>query len=255
MRQCDPVMSRASLEPPPPPEIQALEPIDYLISNYELGEKFLDELPPESRTIAEPILSSARKLKETTGWDAEKLVVWLGCPTNTVKEFGDLLPERLEISKQYLSYLEQLSERIEVQFDKRMLVLGFGRLYIRAGEDIAKVRSAFEVERDFSANEYLNLGEVQRALDTALVVIDPGSEDEIVTPFDNLDPVHISTGRLDALIKREREFASDTLGEVAVRMEEHIHGTDGTGACSGCKAAYVHRQEQLHRSTEIAEHR
>jgi hypothetical protein len=235
-------MRDVALEPSaPPPTIADLEPVSWLISNHRNRELFLEELDAKRRDIAEEILQSATKLEQSTGWSGETLVRWLGCPATTVGAFRELKSERLKISNEYLRYLEELSALVETEFDKRTLILGYGKVYLLVDGDTGMVKKAFETKTDgISPYEYVELGEVQAALDLVLDSIDPDSFEQIRTPFDGRPPVHISTSRLDALIRKDGEF--DLPGPLANRMREHIK------ECSGCKEAYAYRKERLHSS-------
>ena len=224
-----------------------LEPVSCLISDHSNRARFLEELDPERKIIAAEILQSATQLEQSTGWDGETLVRCLGCPATTVRAFRDLEVGRLEISSGYLQLLQTLGALVETEFDKRMLVLGYGHLYRRAENDLDAVKTAFMSDapffrEPFSAFDYLQLGEVEAALDTALRVIDPTHGYSGGNPFDGLPEVHISTGRLDVLIggdSKELRALGDFV--VAGRMKTHIE------ECPGCKAAYRYREEQLER--------
>jgi hypothetical protein len=235
-------MSIQALEPKPP-QIPNLEPVSWLIADHKRRDQFLSGLDAKKREIAQTILRSATRLEQGTGWDGDTLVRWLGCPANTVVEFGKLQSERLQISAKYLSFLDELTALIEVQFDKRMLVLGYGRLYLRAAESTEALKAAFNQAQGnrLTAKQYLELGEVQAALDAAMDEIEPDHDKPITTPFDHLPEVHISTPRLDALIKGEGEFDSHSPAPnvIATRIHGHIR------ECAACQDAYEYREQEI----------
>jgi len=227
-----------------PPVLPDLEPVSWLISDHSNRERFLEELDPEQKIIAAEIFQSATRLEQCTGWDGETLVRCLGCPATTVGAFRDMKVERLEVSSGYLGLLQTLSALVETEVDTRMLVLGYGHIYRQASNDLNLVKTAF-MTGDFSAFDFLQLGEVQTALDTALQAIDPAHGQTGRNPFDGRPPVHISTGRLDALIGGS-EAELDVLGRyvVAGRMRTHI------AECDGCGAAYAYRKQKLSEEAE-----
>jgi hypothetical protein len=223
-----------------PATLPDLEPISWLIKYHTNRARFLDELDPDRKMVAAEILQSATQLEQTTGWDGETLVQCLGCPATTVGEFRKLEEGRLKISRDYLGLLQTLAALVETEIDKRMLLLGYGTIYRRADRDVERVERAFKDPATFSAFDYLQLGEVQTALDTAMGRLDPEFGPKGRNPFDGLPTVHISTARLDVLIDGDQSEL-DTLGTSVLigRMRSHIDG------CEGCEAAYRYRQEQL----------
>jgi len=238
-------MTDVALKPPPLPQpIPDLEPLSWVLRDLANPEALLRGLDEKSKNLALEIVHCARRLRETTDWDGEALIQWLGCPTETVGDFRKQGEERFAISQRYLVYLETLSALIEVPYDKRMLVVGYGQLYARADRDLRALKRAFDEEsEEITPKGYLQLGEVQFALDAALATIEPGSAKAISTPFDGLPPVHISTSRLDALARGDREFSWPNSDVVALRMQKHFK------MCEGCRQAFESRVELLDRST------
>jgi hypothetical protein len=226
-----------------PEPLADLEPVGYLLSDDSLRERVLGELSPQEALYADRILIQTAELKQETEWDAETLTRNLGCPVKTVRDFQDLDQETLEISSAYIDTLWQLTAMVETAHDVRALVLGYGNLYRKAERDAARVEAAF-IEKEGMAYEHLGLGEVQTAVDLALRVIDPKAFKEPRNLFADLPRVHISTTRLDALIKGEHDILGPKV--VVPRMQKHIFGHDGnTPPCKACGEAYEYRTKRL----------
>lgn len=226
------------------PTIPALAPVSCLIEEHATREGFLGELPSEHRLTATEILHSVTQLKETTGWDSDTLIHYLGCPTTKVGAFRGLSTEEFEECNRYVGLLRTLTGTVETAADKRMLLLGCGHVYVKANRDMNAVSEAF-TKLNFENNalspmEYLELGEIQTALKTALITIDPGYAYTGPSPFDGLPAVHISTGRLDVLAREdERELRSLGERKVVPFMRSHIK------KCDGCRAALEDRERRL----------
>jgi hypothetical protein len=226
------------------PMIADLAPVSCLLTDYATRERFLAELKPENRLIATEILQCATRLEDTTNWDGDTLIRFLGCPTKDIGSFRDSDKAQLGISRGYVRLLATLAETVETTFDKRMVVFGYGGVYLKAERDIDRVEGAFTERADekdsLSASEYLELGEVRTALDTALRVIDPQHGFQGSTPFDGLPRVHISTGRLDVLVREDPEELATLGAEMVVpRMRTHIDD------CKGCEKAFEDRRLRL----------
>jgi hypothetical protein len=226
-----------------PTPLPDLEPVGFLLSDESLGDRVLSELTPKEALYADRILKQTRELLEGTAWDAETLTRNLGCPVKTVQDFRDLGEKKLKISSGYVDLLWDLAGSVETPFDVRTLVLGYGHLYRKADRNGDRVEAAF-IQRPGEAYEYLGLGEVQTALDIALRMINPEAFNEPRNLFADLPRVHISTTRLDALIKEEYEILGPRI--VAPRMREHIFGRDGhKKPCEACAEALAYRRERL----------
>ncbi len=235
-------MTDALLDAIPAP-LPDLEPVGFLLRDSSLRGRLLSELTSEEAFFANTILNHAERLEASTGWDGDTLAEYLGCPVATIKDFRDLGMERLTISSQYLELLWKLTGLIETAFDVRTLVLGYGHLYRRAENDITRVEESF-TEDPGGAYESLELGEVQTALDIALRVIDPKGFREPRNPFADQPRVHISTTRLDALIKGDLEVLGKAV--VAPRMREHIYGLpDHSEGCEACRDALEYRRARI----------
>lgn len=235
-------MTEALLDYLPTP-LPDLEPVGFLLSDESLGDRVLSELGPKEALYADRILKQTRELLKGAAWDADTLTRNLGCPVQTVQDFKDLGEERLKISSGYIDLLWDLAGSVETPFDVRTLVLGYGHLYRKADKNVDRVEAAF-IQRPGEAYEHLGLGEVQTALDIALRVIDPSAFKEPRNLFADLPRVHISTTRLDALIKEEYEILGPKM--VAPRMREHIFGRNGhKKPCAACAEAFAYRQKRL----------
>src|SRR5690348_879758 len=201
------------------PEIPALAPVSVLVREMTVRDLFLAELPPGETYFARAILQNVSRLEEETGWEADALIQHLGCPSTNVGKFRKLSLEEYSACHAYTALLCLLTGVIEMAPDKKMLILGFGNVYLKADKEIEMVKYAFTKHlpnRDaLLAIKYLELGEIRTALNTALAEIDPDSVYTGPSPFDGLPPVHISTGRLDALVR-------DNPGELATLGEKRV---------------------------------
>jgi hypothetical protein len=226
------------------PTIHDLAPLHWLVTHPRLRADFLRELPPEKARSPREILQCVSQLEEETGWAAEALLRFLGCPTSNVGEFRSQTPEEYKPCRNYVHLLRTLTGMVEVATDKRMLILGFGGVYLKAGGGIDKVWEAFAEHlqnRDaLLAIEYLELGEIHTALNTALTLIDPSFVYSGPSPFDGLPAVHISTGRLDTLVRNDPQELG-FLGEKRTVPAMRAHIED----CEGCGAAFLDRRSRL----------
>lgn len=226
------------------PLIHALAPIGVLVTEHPIRDLFLAELPPDETYIARAILQDVSRLQEETGWNADALIQHLGCPSTNVGEFRKLSLEEYKLCHDYIDLLCLLTGVIETAPDKRMLILGFGNVYLKADKDIEKVRHAFTKhlpDRDaLLAIKYLELGEIRTALNTVLAKIDPDYVYSGRSPFDDLPSVHISTGRIDVLVRNDPQEL-EALGEkrVVPCMRSHID------KCKGCHEAFQDRYARL----------
>lgn len=225
-----------------PVALPDLEPVSWLIGDHHNRALFLEELDPERKIITAEILQSATQLEQTTEWDGETLIQCLGCPATTIEAFRELGIKRLRVSNGYLRLLQTLSGLVETAVDHRLLVLGYGALYRRADEDLNRLRSAF-MGGEFPAFDYLQLGEVETALDVAAAELDPKKHQDTTTnPFHGLPQVHISTTRLEILTADNLSVLGET---VAGRMKAHID------ECPGCGPAYKDRLSRIDNAVSL----
>lgn len=224
--------------------IPDLAPISWLVTQPSLRADFLRELAPEKALPPREILQCVTQLEEETGWGADALIRYLGCPTSNVGEFRSLTLEQYKPCRNYVHLLRTLTGMVEMAADKKMLILGFGSIYLKAEKDTDKVWEAFAEHLQngdaLLGIEYLELGEIHTALNTALTKIGPAYVYTGPSPFDGLPAVHISTGRLDTLVRNNAEEL-ELLGEkrTVPAMLTHI------AECEGCEAAFLDRRSRL----------
>jgi hypothetical protein len=237
-------MSTALLDTTSTPEpLPDLAPVGYVLRNLEARQQLLSEMTSEEAQLANKIFQLATRLEAATGWDGDLLARCLGCPAETIKDFRELGEESLAVSGDYMALLWELEAFVETPFDKRTLLLGYGHLYRGANNEVARLRDAFFDEGPERPVTLLELGEVQGALDRALLAIHPDAFRRPRNPYGGSPEVHISTSRLDALINGELEVLGPAV--VVPRMWEHIHGQGAREGCDACREALEYRQEHL----------
>lgn len=227
-----------------PKPLPDLAPIGLVLRDLDVRTRLLDELPGAEAVVATSILQQATQLESGTALDGDVLAEWLGCPVVSIKDFKGLGLEKMQISDRYMSFLLVLQALVETAADKRLLLLGYGHLYPKAGRDVKRLQEAFLKDDPERAFNLLELGEVQAALDTALLALDDKAFRRPRNPFGDLPRVHLSAARLDALIEGRHDLLGAQM--VVPRMLEHIHGVpdDGDG-CGACSEAYAVRSEQI----------
>jgi hypothetical protein len=213
--------------------------VGVLLSRPDIGGGWLSGRPDRADLFKEAF-SSVVRLQSHTGWSEELVLEHLGCDTKTEEEISALTEDRLQSCIAYMSWVENLLIPLDVYLDKRLAVQGAARFFLAAGQDLERAEAAMGAGV-FPALEFLRLGEVARAWETAFGFVEGGEGDRVrrlreENPFANLGSPHLSPSRLEML---HGEQAAQLLGRRVVdHMREHLE------YCQVC-AASQRRAESL----------
>jgi hypothetical protein len=205
--------------------------VGVLLSRPDLWGGWLDGRPDRAGLFKDAF-SCVVRISSHTGWLAEAVLKRLGCETKTEEQLSELTESRLRSCLEYMLWVESLLVDLDLAIDKRLTVQGAARFFVIAERDLARVEAAME-EGDFSAAEYLRIGEVAAAWECAVRFL-PGAVADRVRRVRAENPLiddstpHMSPMRLEML---NRENASQLLGDrVEARMREHL---DLCHVCAG----------------------
>jgi hypothetical protein len=196
-----------------------------LFSRVDLWPDWLKQEPQRER--GDMLLAAVRwvvRLSSHTGWSEAEVLAHIGCDTKTEEELNELSDAKLRQSIDFMSWVESLLGDLDVASDKRLAVSGATRFFASAEMDLDSCKQAMS-SGDFTALEYLRLGEVAQAWQCAMRRLDnPRGERARQTqednPFIDGNTPHISPRRLTLLSHPD---AQELLGlRVQAHIEEHL---------------------------------
>lgn len=210
--------------------------------------RWLDTLPPELRERCERSLTTADELAARTEWRTSRLLKWLGCQLATEPEEHELFAEDLDHCQLFLELVSRGMDCVDRPLDRRFVAKAFKLLLFHASaerdarmtrfkrdaqwvEEASVLTEVVEDALDKSkAWKYLALGEIDAAERVARAHLSGTAQaaDPATNPFDARPTIHISTPRLEAYVRGDR----DALGPgVYAKIEQHLEG------CRACDAA------------------
>jgi hypothetical protein len=196
-------------------------------------DRQLRGLAEGERIATGQLFEYAQRLGELTEWPEATLLERIGCTIRSEEQLQTLPKERLDNCERFLRLLCDASEMVATVRSRRFVTRTCAGLIRQTREDAAGLRGLFEAG-DPTPFEYIRLGEVAEAARAVRVRASAGRpEDERPA---GASPAHISTPRLDAHIRRERE----TLGEAAF---ESIGGH--LERCDACRGEAERRRQQI----------
>lgn len=215
-----------------------LNQVGQLLLYDELLEKWTAK-EPSRVPLFKRVHGCVVRLATETGWKMEELLQRLGCDTEE-EEFDEKLnPRRLAMCTEYMEWVEDLLEELDLQYDKRIALKGASDLYEATGKDLDMVKRIM-AEGDVPSF-YLSLGEIGQAWKAATRCLE-GSEGERArrihesNPFLSEHSPHVSPERLKMLASPR---AAELLGsEVADRMRKHVSD------CPRCGPYWAERNAQ-----------
>jgi len=220
--------------------IDDLQSIAPLILDLALQEVVLAGFDGPRRLEAEEVFQFAGRLTSMTEWPEERLLEALGCTIRTLREFNGVELDGLQRCRSFLRLVTRDAGLVDTVPDRRQVVIESARLLKAIGNDVAYLGKLLETKVDgYTAIDLIRLGEVEtasekvRCLAKAASIGQTPADDD---PFAETAPVHLSTTRIDMLIRDQR----DALGvEVANHMKLHIK------ECPGCREAYAYQASHL----------
>ena len=203
-----------------------------LLSSPEAWGEWLSAHPDRAEHFA-AAYKGMILISSHTGWETNVVLHQLGCGTKTEEQLAGLDEERLERCTEYMAWVEELLRELDLELDKRLAVAGATRFFAAAAQDLDVCEQVLE-DGEFPPLEYLRLGEVAEAWESALRQLD-GRDGDLArqvaadNPFIDSHSPHMSPSRLDMLCEPDAERL---LGpRVQTRMHQHLD------ACEVCAAA------------------
>lgn len=196
---------------------------------------------PDRAGLFKDAFSCVVRIGSHTGWSAEVVLERLGCDTKTEEQLSELTESRLRNCLDYMQWVESLVIDLDLAIDKRLTVQSAARFFVTANGDLGVVEEAMEAG-DFSAAEYLRIGEIAAAWEGALRFLSGSAGDRArrihaENPLIDETTPHMSPMRLEML---SRENASRLLGgRVEARMREHLD------LCHVCASSWHRAESQL----------
>lgn len=226
------VVSAASL-------IDDLQPIVPLFLDLDLREEALVKFDGPERLAAEEIFQCGNRLTAMTDWSTGRLLEALGCKIKTVAEFHKAELDGLNRCSMFLRLVTRTAGLVDTVPDRREVVVESARLLKAIGGDAAQLEE-LQTTQDggYTAIDYIRLGELEEAVEHVRNLANRVIDGQAMAddPFAEAPAVHLSTTRIDMLIKgRQKELGV----EVANHMALHIEN------CPGCSDAYAYRQSRL----------
>ena len=171
------------------------------------------------------------RLSSHTGMTENRVLSLIGCEAQ-----GNLsaLPSRqLEQCTHYLRWAETLIRDLDLHTDKRLALAGAGRFFFAADRDL-DLCTRIMTQAPFGPSDYLQLGEVSQAWETAFRALPGPLGDRAralhdANPFSSPSTPHLSLKRVEMM---RSPNAGELLGiRVAVRMDAHLR------SCPDCAPA------------------
>jgi hypothetical protein len=197
--------------------------VGVLLSRPDIGGGWLSGHPDRADLFKEAF-SCVVRLQSHTGWSGDLVLDHLGCDTKTEEELSGLTEQRLRSCIGYMRWVESLLAPLDLALDKRLAVQGAAHFFVAAKRDLPRVEAAMD-EGGFSPVQYLRIGEVAKAWETAFSLIDSSEGDRIRhlregNPFVDESTPHLSPSRLEML---GGPNATELLGaRIEIRMREHL---------------------------------
>jgi hypothetical protein len=217
-----------------------LQPIIPLILDVALREQVLAKFDGPKRLVAEEIFQCAGQLTSMTEWSEERLLEALGCKIKTVAEFHDVELEGLERCRAFLRLVTRNAGLLDTVLDRREVVIESAKLLKAVGGNATRLEELQEAKVGlYTAIDFIRLGEIEAATEHVRNLADTaaiGQTMAVDDPFAELPTVHLSTTRIDMLIRGRRKDLGE---EVANHMALHIED------CPGCRDAYDYRLSHL----------
>ncbi len=219
--------------------------VGMLLSRPDIGGDWFSGQPERAR-LFKKAFSCVVRLQSHTGWSEELVLEHLGCYMRTEEEISALTEERLKSCISYMRWVETLLVPLDLALDKRLTVQSAARFFLAAGKDLERVEATIG-KGGFSALEFLRIGEVAKAWETAFSMIEGPEGDRVrrlqaENPFVDGTTPHLSPSRLEML---QGEQAVQLLGvRVVAHMREHLD------YCQVC-AASQRRTETLFADTHL----
>jgi hypothetical protein len=227
-----PVHSKRRSDRPDGPPPRVFADVGVLLSRPERWHEWLSQHPDRAELFAEAFKCVVR-LEAHTGWPVRKVLEELGCDTKTEDQLAALTEERLGTCSAYMRWVESLLNELDRKIDKRLAVSSAARFFVAANQELETCKTLMS-RGPFPATDYLRLGEVAQAWDTAVRFLD-GRQGERAqrayeaNPYMDATSPHLSPKRLAMLARPDAE---QLLGpRIADRMHEHLE------LCPACKVA------------------
>jgi len=176
----------------------------------------------EHEFLLQDALSCLVRLCSHTGLAHARLLSLIGCPTDS--NFADLPIRHLEECTRYLRWIETLVSDLDLHPDKRLTLVGAARFFLATNRDLDQCTQIVSYG-PFSPRDYLQLGEISQAWQTAFRAL-PGPLGERAraihdsNPFRDCPTPHLSSKRIDML---RSPNADEILGiRVAARIKAHL---------------------------------
>lgn len=197
----------------------------------------VDGLEREKQDVVRGLFESVTHVGELAGWPEALLLDRIGCKHRKEEDLAALPIERLRNCARFLELLQEAAETVETVPSRRAAIMTFADLIRQTGQEPDGLATLLEVG-DPSPWEYVGLGEIAQAARVVRINarVERPEDRDPQGPFKVSQRVHISTPRLDAFIRGER----DVLGhEVYKRIGEHV------ASCKACGAAADYRRGRL----------
>jgi hypothetical protein len=219
---------------------RAFSQVGALLSRPDLWSQWFAGRP-ERADLFKAAFSCVVRISSHTGWPEETALEHLGCDTKTEEELSDLTEGRLRSCIAYMMWVESLLGDLDIASDKRLTVQGAARFFVAAERELDLVKETMGAG-DFSPTEYLRLGEIARAWETALRSLDRPTGDRARrihagNPFFDASTPHMSPLRLEMLSRSDADRLLG--GRVSARMREHLR------LCHICAASHRRTEARL----------
>lgn len=214
----------------------SLRPVIDADADGAQGE-LIESLESNKRAVMRELFADTRRLAELTSWSIPTLLDRIGCQLRAEEDLTLIGRERLESSAAFLRLLGEAADAVSTVPNRRAVTMTLAELTVQTGQDGDGLADLLELG-DPSPWDYLRLGEIAQAARVARINARAVAPEDRYRegPFKAEQRVHISTPRLDAYLRGER----DVLGEpVFTRIAAHIDG------CDACHAAADYRRERL----------
>ncbi len=223
------------------------------LDDLGVRERWLPTLPEAVREPARRALEEADALARRVAWKTSRLMEWLGCRLASETRRRELSAADLGGCRAFLRLVDRGMDCVDRIIDRRFVARSLavclfvaheertrGGRFTREAEGIedavADTQALEEAlsetleQGGLSAWTYLSLGEISTAERVARSVLTatPPLREPSTNPFDASPMVHISTPRLEAYVREDREALG---AEVFGRIDTHVDG------CDACSAA------------------
>jgi hypothetical protein len=112
------------------------------------------------------LIGRADRMGAMVDWTGDEFLEYAGCAGRSTPLPEDLQKYLLSCVS-YFSWVEKMLDKLDLQFDRRLVVLGSTQLYSDAGRKLFECERVMEAGDPPAANQLLGLGEVTRAFQTA----------------------------------------------------------------------------------------